>query len=484
MDHVRKSHKSTSKAAISRYPKLEKAKEPPVSSIEIKDDSPANYISSVYFPYIRGDNCNRLLPNYSTVLGRTAKVGVFVEDLDQLQHDLEKLLSFASVRNRVLREQVSQSSTGKKEYQGNSAKKRKLLENNLSPSAVKRIQLEHKRKLRLSKAGRRYMRGKHRGKGKGLSGLVGACNFGNDTAIRQPRVFIPRNDMSEKFWATVEPFCLDITRDDTCFLDNVLKECSLPTRIHVPEVGAHYSFEWSDQSLSLEKHFSEMSKQRKKFFPLFSDLHKNGKSFAQSRGVEVSYESPLTERIFESLPDGPVPKANGKPETVTSATAMNEQNGQNGTRVGVCLEPRLRREFSLPDQAENQGPIGQSGVLGTIPPDDEILLEIQRCCRELDSVNRNNVVELTKLREKCMVDLKRQTIKTTMNKVDTQVLDLYGDIMKAKQAHAATFTRPNLQQFEKQALDIRNQQIALQKAYSAQVLETAQNNLSDDLSDC
>lgn len=475
-----KKQSNTSKASINRYPKLEKSKDPPVPIVEVKDDTRETCMSSVYFPYIKEDNCSRLLPNYTTVLGRTAKLGVFVEDLDQLQHDIEKLLSFASVRNRLLREQLSTLSTAStsKDYQEKGAKKRKTVESPSSPATLKQIQLEHKRKLRLSKAGRRFIRGK----GKGLSGLVGTCNFGNDTSIRHPRIIIPRNDMSARFWTSVEPFCQDITRDDTHFLDTVINDCSMPTTVHIPEVGGHYSLEWSDNTLSLEKHSSETLKQRKKVYSIFTDMYENGHNLVTNH-AEITYDSTLSERILESVSDmSTMMKANGKAE-LSTLTSLSDENGHGqsggggvsgGRRVvAVCLEHRLRRDLFC-DSTENQQ-CGPMHIQPFTPHNDDIILEIQRCCRELDSLNRHNIVELTKLREKCMNDLKRQSFKTALNKIDTQVLDLYGEITKAKQAHAATFTRPNLQTFEKRALDIRKQQIAVHKSYAALVPQTDQN---------
>lgn len=40
------------------------------------------------------------------VLSRSVEDGVGMEDLDQLQHDLEKLLSTTAVRNRLLRSEI------------------------------------------------------------------------------------------------------------------------------------------------------------------------------------------------------------------------------------------------------------------------------------------------------------------------------------------------------------------------------------------
>ncbi|KAF5298832.1 hypothetical protein FQR65_LT09582 [Abscondita terminalis] len=57
------------------------------------------------FPVVRISD-NHLLPGYSAVLTRSAEDGVGMEDLDQLQLDLEKLLSTTASRYRFLKSEM------------------------------------------------------------------------------------------------------------------------------------------------------------------------------------------------------------------------------------------------------------------------------------------------------------------------------------------------------------------------------------------
>lgn len=43
-----------------------------------------------------------------------------------------------------------------------------------------------------------------------------ANTFTNDTSLRYevPKLPLPRNDTSEKFWSFIEPYCADISKDN------------------------------------------------------------------------------------------------------------------------------------------------------------------------------------------------------------------------------------------------------------------------------
>lgn len=110
-----------------------------------------------------------------------------MEDLDQLQQDLEKLLSMCAVRNRMLLAEVDEE---KKEEKGKATLKRKRPEDRF--------------KLRGSKNCVRILKGKHNYSLKVLKAEV-------------PK--IPRSDIADKFWHMVDFYCPDITKEKiaVCF---------------------------------------------------------------------------------------------------------------------------------------------------------------------------------------------------------------------------------------------------------------------------
>lgn len=103
-----------------------------------------------------------------------------MEDLDQLQQDLEKLLSTCAVRNRMLRAEIDEE---RKDEKGKASLKRKRPEDKL--------------KARESKNRVRILKAKH---------------YGLQPKTEVPK--IPRSDIADKFWQTVDSYCPDITKDD------------------------------------------------------------------------------------------------------------------------------------------------------------------------------------------------------------------------------------------------------------------------------
>lgn len=68
-----------------------------------------------------------------------------------------------------------------------------------------------------------------------------------------------------------------------------------------------------------------------------------------------------------------------------------------------------------------------------MPPEDEILPEIEKCQQELATVNKHNVEYLSKLRNIVATDQKRQEVKNALAKVDKQIMEMYKKISMAKQ---------------------------------------------------
>lgn len=103
-----------------------------------------------------------------------------MEDLDQLQQDLEKLLSTCAVRYRMLRAEIDED---KKEEKGK--------------ASVKRKRPDDKLKARESKNRVRILKAKH---------------YGLQLKAETPK--LPRSDIADKFWQTVDSYCPDVTKDD------------------------------------------------------------------------------------------------------------------------------------------------------------------------------------------------------------------------------------------------------------------------------
>lgn len=63
-----------------------------------------------------------------------------------------------------------------------------------------------------------------------------------------PRII--RNDAPDRFWASVDPYCADITQDDIKALDDLIRTSDDDSDLYkIPPLGKHYSLRWATEDL-------------------------------------------------------------------------------------------------------------------------------------------------------------------------------------------------------------------------------------------
>lgn len=63
-----------------------------------------------------------------------------------------------------------------------------------------------------------------------------------------PRII--RNDAPDRFWASVEPYCADITDEDMKALDDLIRTSEDDSDVYkIPPLGKHYSLRWATEDL-------------------------------------------------------------------------------------------------------------------------------------------------------------------------------------------------------------------------------------------
>ncbi|KAK9890256.1 hypothetical protein WA026_010366 [Henosepilachna vigintioctopunctata] len=360
---------------------LAKVRESPTIS-KFKSESPEeSETNSPYIPVIGLSQNASLLPKYTSVFSRTSDDGVTMEDLDSLQQDLEKLLSICALRNRYFRTEIE--SIDKVEEKRDRRGKQ---------TSLKRKRQDDKLKHKDVKNGTRVVK-KH-----GLS----VNNFIVETpAVRQdvPKVTLPKNDTSEKFWASVEPFCAEIQKEDIAFLDTLIEECSKEIIIKVPDIGEHFASEWSDDLI-----FEEPNGVCKG-----NDLKKNGINM-----ILDTLSNPKSQSLLSSLP------------ATLEKFRVSDLNIFKNYNIKGCVEKRLKKELV------DQGLLTMEDLQKTTP-EDEVLSEIKKCQNELITVNEYNKIELNKLRNNVAKDLRRQEVKESLDKCDSKIMELYSKVLQAKQ---------------------------------------------------
>lgn len=369
---------------------LRKEKESSTSKTK-NDSSSSEGENSEYIPIIRTMDNATILSKYTAILSRTSEDAITMEELDGLQQDLEKLLSTCATRNRYLRSEVV--SLDKEEKRD----KKKLLDK----APMKRKRIEEKVKQKEARNGSRLIK-KH-----GLN-----VNNYIEAPVRQqelPKLTIPKNDTSEKFWASVEPFCAELQKEDVLFLDSLIENCSKEINVKIPEVGEHYVHEWAnelygdDSSVPIKAPRKGVNPENKKnFINALLETFSNQKT-----------QSLLIEERISNLPAVPP----------TSPHIFNHK--LKNKSVG-CVEKRLKKELL------EQGIINREDYHRS-SPDDEVLQEVKKVQQELTIVNDQNVRELKKLKEIVAKDMHRQEVKEALDRCDQQIMELYSKVIETKQ---------------------------------------------------
>jgi len=392
-------------------------------------------MSTVTFPVIRQAELEKLVPTYDSVLTRNATDGVGMDDLDQLQQDLERMLSTVAVRQRLMKFELESAdrSDDRRDRRRNAYFEKQSFKKKRSEDLPKYTTKNMSRILKT-----RY---------------ASMANNIVDITTTKKKETVLEHDLSDRFWMSVEPYCAEISKDNVAFLDDLIRECSQPVKMEIPEIGEHYASEWTETTLQTDN--GSANKIKKEADAKINNI---------SNSTMETYPSPLVQRLLDTLLDEKLIKQipNMLEKIKNSDNAIKSSNG---IKTELCLEQRLKKQLIA------QGILEPEDLHKSFPPEDEILMEIKRCQEELAAVSKHNVSELNRLREAVAKDLKKQEIKSQLDKVDKQILAVHNKILLAKQTHAAEmaqrgFSKSNfhpldLAPYEQEATAVIRQQVQL-----------------------
>lgn len=381
-----------------------------------------------------------LLPRYTAVLSGETEDGVGMINIDQLQHELEKLLSSCAVRVRSFKselESLDRSEDGRKgkkgkQYDKQIPAKRKKIDEKCSKYNIKSDIL---------------LKPKH-----GASPNTYVSHLPMKSEM--PKVVFPKNDLADKFWMSVQPYCCDLSADDMDFLDKVIETCSQEFDVKIPEIGDHYAFQWPDDVVVKERTLTNLQRAAKPKSMNFNFLKKNGVN-----AMVDTFSSPLSERLLAALIEEKVMTNFNIPATIDrKASDFQFSKPPKGLRNGNCMDKRLIKElvevgiFDEEDLAK--------------PPEDDILIEIKKCMQELSAVNEKNLTELSKLRAIISTGMERQKVKEKLDKVETEVMDVYNKILVTGQKQNRQCDEPGPHEYDKEATMLMQEQMVLQEGLS------------------
>ncbi|KAK6473851.1 mRNAional adapter 3 [Huso huso] len=404
----------------------------PVKMSELKD-CPLQFHD--FKPVDHGKVC----PRYTAVLGRSEDDGIGIEELDTMQLELETLLSSASRRLRVL-EAETQILT---DWQDKKGDKRFL---KLGKDAELGTPTKHgkPKKQRLDGKGSHGTGpGPGRPKSKNLQPKIQEYEF-TEEPLDAPR--IPKNDAPNRFWASVEPYCADITSEEIRVLEELLKPPEDEAEYYkVPPLGKHYSMRWAQEDLLEEqKDGARAAADRKKgMLGALSELDSKDVDFMLKKS-ESQHEQPedgtpfgpLTQRLLQALveeniispmEDSPIPEVSGKDLGADGASTSPRSQGKAFSVPHTkSLEARIKEELVSQGLLESEDRPAEDS-------EDEVLAELHKRQAELKALSAHNRARKQELLRLGREETKRQELRQRVRVSDNEVMDAFRKIMAARQ---------------------------------------------------
>lgn len=354
-----------------------------------------------------------------------------MEELDAVQMELECLLSSVALRYRALKVEYDYLEDRKHQ------KKNSDKEKSNSPGASGKRKRDEKKSS--SKDSSRYGHTKH-SKIKGTSSNSPAHSQQTDpntvdvlpypsAGVSQHtnhKLMLPKNDVPNKFWLSVEPYCMPITQEDIKLLDELIDEFTDPLVPSIPDLGPHYATRWTSDDLREEQESAKSSS--KKASNSNATETKESKS-ANDKAMGQGICGPLTQHLISALLEentemqsdivgcsDAIAQDSGDSCTENNPSSANRSQSAAITSLlksGIDVEKRLKKElldlgiFEPSDFAKDK--------------DDEVLSEIKRVRTELQAIAEYNRDELKLLREAAKAEMKRLEVKRKLDRIDQEV---------------------------------------------------------------
>ncbi|XP_002010442.3 transcriptional adapter 3 [Drosophila mojavensis] len=430
--------------------------------------------SGTVIPLIRSRDVPKQLPTIAAALQRPADEHLAAEDLDAVQLELELMLSNVALRTRVLKAEYdsldkdekrqdrrklerappgsppttlgmlngllglgSNSGGGSSSGVGspatataNSSTKRKLRD---EPTGVRKKQSSMTILKQQQMAGSKHMAknsplATHTDDSMDYIPTMPAINHQQQQQAQQqqqilPKVAMPKNDMPNKFWLSVEPYCMPLTNEDLRLIDDLLEQYRGPLVPPVPPLGPHYSTVWAQEDMKALQPGGARQKSQNATAML-----------KKAEGMlEEGITGPLTQRLVSALMDESLPSeqaavgehSNSSSNENTHSSSTSNAAAASGNfrslamlKHGVGIEQRLKKELM------DSGLI-DANELGAHEDVDEVLLEIKRVTAEINTVAQFNSDELQRLRAGASEEIKRIELKRKLDSIDQEILECY-----------------------------------------------------------
>lgn len=234
----------------------------------------------IIIPQIRTSDNNKVLPKYTSALCRPREEQIPAEDLDAVQLELETLLSSVALRYRVLKSEYDATVSEDKV----SIKKGKHIEKTpASPGKRKRNNNDgepsgRKPKIPQFKLAKQKLPASASSPAQSQNTDDSQDSFPY-MLTQQPKehnkLLLPKNDVPNKFWLSVEPYCMPLTNEDLKLLDDLMDQYHGQLVPPIPELGPHYTAAWTTEDIKDEQDNSNIGgRSKKNALGLDSDIFK------------------------------------------------------------------------------------------------------------------------------------------------------------------------------------------------------------------
>ncbi|NWX94705.1 TADA3 protein, partial [Nothoprocta pentlandii] len=268
--------------------------------------------------------------------------------------------------------------------------------------------------------------GPGRPKSKNLQPKIQEYEFPDDP-IDVPR--IPKNDAPNRFWASVEPYCADLTSEEVRVLEELLKPPEDEAEHYkIPPLGKHYSQRWAQEDLLEEQkdgaRAAAAADKKKGVLGPLTELDTKDvdallkKSEAQHEQPEDGCPfGPLTQRLLQALVEVSalrVPSGSAGPRHLGDRPLRLQENiispvedspipeitGKDSGADGAGTSPRSQNKpFSVPHTKSLEGRIKEELVAQGLleseerpaeDSEDEVLAELRKRQAELKALSAHN----------------------------------------------------------------------------------------------
>eukprot|EP00112_Aurelia_sp_Birch-Aquarium-sp1_P015800 Seg353.5 transcript_id=Seg353.5/GoldUCD/mRNA.D3Y31 product="Transcriptional adapter 3-A" protein_id=Seg353.5/GoldUCD/D3Y31 len=375
-------------------------------------------------------------PKYSSILSRPSSTIIQPSELDEIYTDLESLLGAANIRHRQLESELKILGDWVEKKDRKNPFELELL-TNISGKRSGKASFEE-RPLKKQKPDDPKS-GKLKGK---VSGKVPKSEPDPEVYISKPK---PATDMPNKFWATVEPYCADITADDLKILEDVV---NTPTEegefFKVPTLGKHYTQVWAQEDLNEEQREGSKVEKRRGGSALssnyentdFDKFSKNVDVTSANNEEETCPFGALTQRLISALVDENIlaPMDESDISDLSKQAGSNEGSSNASSQVKHFTIPHARAlENAIKEELANLGFIESHSDEEDLDFDDEVLMELRRHQSELRTIMQKNKRAAETLLDKAQKEMQRQELKQRAKVVDAEVMDSFRKVTAAKQ---------------------------------------------------